>query len=541
MANITKVYLLNVPLENDYKHTLYFANSSDQQNYFKSRVVKSQENLSYQRKDNFIRYPANYDSLLGCNYVMYQNTNYNNKWFYAFITDMKYVDDGRTDIFIETDCFQTWLFDITVKSSFVEREHASNDTIGAHTVPEQLETGDYIINKSIKNRTLQFVGFLIGSTVDLNDTDASSSSGKTPTYPNNPGGMYNGLYSGVRYYYYATDTAINAKLKSVATKGQSDAITCIFAIPSQFVPTKDGEAETGMEEKTYNWNPGIFGLEQENIYKPSSINGYTPVNKKLLTYPYCYLLMSNNSGGGAVYKYELFKNPNTASLCDFRINFALTPGCSIRAVPLYYNGADANNEEGINLGKYPICNWTTDVYTNWLTQNAVNIPLQFVSGALQVVGGVASMATGAGALAGGTAVASGLMGITSTIGEIYSHSLMPPQTQGNINSGDVTFSQGDLTFTAYQMTIKAEYAKIIDEYFHMFGYKINRVKVPARNHRSRFWFTKTIDVNIDGAIPNKDMQTIKNCYNTGITFWKSASDINNYTDSSGNIVANPIV
>lgn len=45
-----------------------------------------------------------------------------NKWFYAFITNMTYVNDNRTDITITTDVFQTWQFDINFKESFIERE-----------------------------------------------------------------------------------------------------------------------------------------------------------------------------------------------------------------------------------------------------------------------------------------------------------------------------------------------------------------------------------------------------------------------------------
>ena len=244
--------------------------------------------------------------------------------------------------------------------------------------------------------------------------------------------------------------------------------------------------------------------------------------------------MDNNGGGSAVYKYELFNDANDSTLCDFVINFALTPGCSIRLLPVYYNGLLGNpNCDGLNAAKFPICNWTTDVYTNWLTQNAVNIPLQIASSAVTIVGGVGLMATGAGAAAGGGAVVSGALGIASTIGEIYSHSLQPPQSEGNVNSGDVTFSQGDLTFTAYQMSIKKEYAAIIDDFFTMFGYKVNRVKKPNTKHRQRFWYTKTIDVNIDGAsVPQKDLQVIKNCYNNGITFWRDALDINNYSEDN---------
>lgn len=62
------------------------------------------------------------DDLLEYNYVMYLNENYTNKWFYAFITNMEYVTDFNTKIYISTDVFQTWQFNFTFKQSFIERE-----------------------------------------------------------------------------------------------------------------------------------------------------------------------------------------------------------------------------------------------------------------------------------------------------------------------------------------------------------------------------------------------------------------------------------
>ena len=63
-----------------------------------------------------------FDDLIGYNYVMYQNTHYSTKWFYAFILGMEYVNDNMTRIVITTDPYQTWQFDITFMQSFVERE-----------------------------------------------------------------------------------------------------------------------------------------------------------------------------------------------------------------------------------------------------------------------------------------------------------------------------------------------------------------------------------------------------------------------------------
>ena len=545
MIKDTAVYLLKTPLEKDYKHTLYFDNKQNQLLYFQEKIEHSFTDFSYQRKDNVIRVPAAYDDILNCNYVMYKNKSYNNKMFFAFITDIKYVQPDRTDIYIETDCMQTWMFDYHVMACFVEREHVNDDTPGIHTFPEQLETGDYIVNSKIPYKKLTYRGYVVGATTDLTTYNAIETADR---FKNLGGELYNGIYSGIRYFYFDNTTDINTMLQSAANDAKSDTITSIFMVPKEFVTHENGKVLLSANPVQYKWSESTGnGVAQTPINKPDSLNGYTPKNKKLLTYPYSYLMMSNNAGGAAIYKYELFKNE---SLCDFNINFAITPGCSIRLIPFSYNGSPAeNNEEGLTAGKLPSCSWTTDVYTNWLTQNAINYPVKIASGALQTVtgafsGGMSGAGMGAtigpanalisGTVGAATGAANGLLNIASTIGEKYQHSLQPPQAEGNLNSGDVSFANGDLTFTAYQMSIKAEYARIIDGFFDMYGYKVNRVKVPNKNHREYYWYTKTIDANIDGNIPQEDLQTIKNVYNTGITFWRDANVMGSY-------VNNPII
>lgn len=525
-VNISKVYLLGVPLENDYKNTLYFASAQAQQSYFASQVLFSFTDFSYQRKDHFIRVPRGYDDVYKCNYVMYQNTAYSNKWFYAFITKIVYVDDGRTDVYIETDVIQTWLFDYTVKASFVEREHVDDDTIGIHTVPEGLEIGEYIVDNKVKGRTFGGVGeVVIGATIDLTDD----------SYPPINGCLTGGIYNGLKYFYCNSINSLNTYLKEVAEAGKSDSIVTMFMADNnffEFVASQDSNihkvVDSGAALST-TWSQGSLGGESiEPVPKPTKLNGYTPKNKKLLTFPFCYLMASNNNGSNAIYKYELFSTNN----CDFKFIGTLCPGMNIRLQPLNYNNQTINNEEGLNLGKLPICSWNTDVYTNWLTQNSINVGLSVGSGIGQFVGGLALSGTGGGALAGVGMMTGGIMSVASSLGQIYQHSLTPPQAEGNINNGDVMYSSGNCSIDMYQMTIKQEYAKIVDQYFQMFGYKVNLVKVPNKNHRANWWYTKTIDVNIDGDIPNNDMQKIKDCYNKGITFWKSASNIQNYSLSN---------
>ena len=534
----TQVYLLNVPLENDQKHTLYFTSKEEQKTYFESRIVKEYKNSSYQRKDSIIRVPDNYDNISpSVNYVMYKNPSFSNKWFYAFIKEIEYKNTETTWIHIETDVIQTWLFDYNIKTSFVEREHVLDDTVGLHTVPEGLETGDFVVNNVTHGLSLNSISnIIVGATIDLANYETGLTKDK---YPNINGNLVGGVYSGIKYYEFPNVASLNLMLKNVATAGQSDAINCIFMGNNHFYDTEEVEGKAyrvvkdSGSAKTKEFD---YVITENNEYKqittpskPTTIDGYTPRNKKLLAHPYCYLYVSNNSGGSAIYKYERFKNDKT----EFEYVGCLTPGMSIRFRPLNYDGQAINNDEAINCGKLPICSWNTDVYTNWLTQNSVNIGLSIGSNLITMAGGLAMAGTGAGALMGAGTVVSGAMGIASSLGQVYQQSLIPPQAEGNINNGDVTAGSGFLRMSLFEKSIKHEYAEILDGFFDMFGYKVNKVKIPNKAHRSRYWYTKTIDINIDGAIPNNDMQKIKDCYNNGITFWRNANEIQDYSLSNG--------
>lgn len=543
MANITKVYLLAAPLEKDYVHTLYFGSAADQQSYFQSKIKKSYTDFSYQRKDGAIRVPEHIDDLIsaGCNYVMYQNAAYSNRWFYAFIEDMEYINDGRTDVKIRTDCIQTWMFDITVKPSFVEREHAASDNLGDHTIDEGLETGEYVVNNIRRFTYGSEMSVVLGVT-------------KLPEGGSIGGTLYHGVYSGMLYYAFnhGDANAINDFLDQYDEEGVGEAVQCMFFAPDVLAADpEDGTVHSGERikgsalpyavviNKPYDREDLEWDAEVVNEFSTTDIDGYVPRNKKLMCYPYRYLLASNNAGTAVPYKFEKFyKEAEDGSKTIYEPTFAiygtLTIGCSVRMIPLCYNGIMSENEdEGINMGKFPVLNWTSDAFTNWLTQNSVNIAMQTLSGAGQILAGAGLVATGAGSLIGAGTVAGGIATITGAVGQIYQQSFAPNQLKGNINSGDVTAARMKNTFFFYTMSVKKEIAQIIDEYFDMYGYKCHRVKIPEKAHRAAYWYTKTIDANIIGNIPQGDLQVIKDCYNRGITFWRNTTNFKDYSVANG--------
>ena len=73
------------------------------------------------------------------------------------------------------------------------------------------------------------------------------------------------------------------------------------------------------------------------------------------------------------------------------------------------------------------------------------------------------------------------------------------------------------------MAIKPSIAQVIDGYFSMFGYKVNRLGKPHITARTYYDYIKTIDVNIEGNIPEMDLDAIRKMFNNGIRFWHSTT------------------
>ena len=138
----TVVNVLNVPLNLSNKNQIDFENTTAQASYFSSCLVRSFTDFTYQRKDNIIRVPVNAEHLYNCNYVMYKNDNFSDKWFYAYITKIEYLNPECTALHIKTDVFQTWFYDCTFRPSFIVRETVLDDSLFKHTIPENIESGE---------------------------------------------------------------------------------------------------------------------------------------------------------------------------------------------------------------------------------------------------------------------------------------------------------------------------------------------------------------------------------------------------------------
>lgn len=532
----TNLCLLQVPIQIDNKNQLTFTNKQAQFNYFYNLTKLEVEDFSYQRKDSIIRYGAHIDALLGYNYVMYQNENYSTKWFYAFITNMRYVNDNITEITITTDVFQTWQFDLTWKQSFIEREMISSaeDVPGANLLPEGLETGEFTNINSITIEDLEPI-YIIAFTGDKIATLDIPQDGY----------KYNGIFSSITFI--ATNN-LKGILGQINEDGNGDKIFTVFSIPR--IAIKDilpSDLSTPWTENlTYDFMQSAINMIFNGV--PDSLDGYTPRNQKLKTYPYCYFGFSPANGSQKIFRFENFSGNPT-----FKVISEINPNPTVCFIPQNYKNIADNISETLTLNGYPNISYKNDYYNTWLAQNSDIVKLQMNQEQYNYeVGQIKTGISGLGNIIGGglnqdtSVISSGInLGfdlasndvnheyyIKNQLAQIEKQQMLPDTA--NLSSSNATLLGYGLmdnnVFTTY--SIKKQFAEQIDKFFDCYGYLTNKIKIPNLTNRPNWNYVKTIGANIQAYIPQTDLQTIKNIFDNGVTLWHNPNTFLDYSQNN---------
>lgn len=479
----TTIYILrNVPLDNSYKDTLTFASTSAQLTYFMSKQKYKLTECTPVRMQNKIKVGLTADHLYDCNYICWNNANYEGKWFYAFITAIDFSNAHMAEISFEIDVMQTWWPNYTVKPCYVEREHTNNDAIGANTIPEGLEKGEYVFLDLGNSGQMDSYVYNVFSTSAEDGTDVT-------------GKVIGGIYTGADIFSFpSTNSGINNLnnfIISLTEQNKSDAIVSIAMSPASFA------------DPSYTVPP-VYIIRKEKQY--GSISGYVPKNNKLFVHPYNFLYVENGEGNSADFRYEDF----STNICGFEMTGDITPNPNIILYPLSYKGVTKNINEKMGLNGFPQCCYNIDAYKAWLAQNGSNIAVQGISSAFTMVGSAA--------LGNMPGVIMGAQGVFNSLREITVQQSRPPQANGAQGSS-VQAASRLKDFRFYGAQIKAEYAKVIDDFFSMYGYATHRLKVPNITGRESWNYVKTIDSVIVGSVPFNDMAKIRSIFDSGITFW----------------------
>nr|DAP33587.1 MAG TPA: Major tail protein [Caudoviricetes sp.] len=344
----TTIYILNnIPLNKSYEHTVYYPDKDAQAQAFMAYKKYTLTDYSYQRSQlGTIRVALKYEQLIDCNYLMFKNTNFENKWFYAFITGIGYVSNDVTDVYYDLDVMQTWCYDYEFMPTFVDRQHSKDDVLYANTQPEGLELGaDY--NRQVK---LTFETCSKGNDQEYLILATTSPEGNHPR-----AGVADGVIFSL-YHYQGKAQDVLSKLNAFINNGLESNIVSIYTCPDHLALTK-------------NYTRGnTMGSE------------YTPRNKKLLCYPFSFITVTNHLGEEMELHYENFRARDN-KLPDKDYNYYFSCFTRILPVPqsnltpdnyLKWYGTDTGGSlifEKISYNVYPIGAFSGDTFKVWLAQN----------------------------------------------------------------------------------------------------------------------------------------------------------------------------
>lgn len=476
-----------IPWDNDYTHVRLFDNAQAANSFILAHKVAERSRYNYVSKDNTIRVDGYSDKYKDCNYIAFNNVSYSNKWYYAFITDIKYINDGSCLITFEEDVFQTWFYDASVRACFVEREHVTDDTIGANTVPENIVMGDPVhvgsSNKQYFHTWYMYVSQLAPGVEDM---------GLTILNPGDEGNKTSGFY---KIRLGDLGDTMDTLIKLYTHKGMLEAINSVFALTD------------------------VENIEGPITFSPvDTFDGYTPKNNKLLCYPYNYMTIVM-AGSEIAYRYEYFTNRSPS----FQLKQPLYPGGASYIFPIGYQqgvGNDVFNlENSVTTGAYPTASFGASQFQNYLAQQGPSI-------AIGLIGDIGSIVGGAYA-ASPEAITGGVTGIANTVADLYKHALVSQTVKGTQCISNLAYEEY-IFVRLKNMQIRPEYAKIIDDYLSTFGYKVCRIKTPNITGRASWNFVKTIDANVVGDIPDRAAKKLRQLFDHGITVWHT-DDVGNYS------------
>lgn len=538
------VYLGTVPWTADYKHVYYDA-LGNAPSLISSFMTLSTENYSYLRESTDIRVPYNADDIYGINYCIYRN---NNKWFFAFVNTITYVNNNTSLLHLEEDVWQTWGAGINWHACFVEREHVNSDNIGEHLISEpafpfevettaqsfiDFSTDSVVIIMTnavphIKDGTSMFI-FQLDTNIDGSDPVS--------------GARYGGIYQGAKAYAFTNADTAGHFLNNLNKAGAAESICAVFLFPEDFLDYDDNTHEvlTFASPKKSSRRyiaPQVCG------------NSYVPRNKKLLTYPYSFTSIRGMNGSELTIQYE--KNRNTIGnfTIDIEQCVPFDPSASAFVSVPDYDGSedgttDINGEYVINCACAPQLSWVYGAYQNWLAQNQASIELQTQLYSFQMATGIVGLAAigaalatgvGVGVMAGGAGgslgrLASGYLSYREQKAELDYQQKQPNHVVASTTDNNL-FAINHLGFIIRSKSLMEDYARSLDAFFDQFGYEVDRLKVPNRTGRPNWNYVKTVSANLGGNIPADRLAIINTTLDNGITFWHT-TDVGNYSLSNG--------
>lgn len=531
----TTLYVGVVPWNSDLKNVQSYESRAEQISAIQGLLTHKYEHINIIRRDSDLILKGVNEDLTQCNYLMYQNADISNKWYFAFIDNVQYNSFNSVIISHTIDVWQTYQFDITYYKNLILRSHVakSSDTVGRWLAPEPINvapeferkhnvfndlswTPQYVLHStSVFNNTTkkyEYKGNGTGATLSAEYGIFVNSDDDVQTVVKNYGKLsaaealksndddeYSNWISDL-----LTGQTIDKAVKLISTTSISqlqdhrNELIGLYAIPAWVHDGTNKYATNNIKKKEVT----------TTLPTATLACGYAPRNKKMLSSLCKAYLFYNENGFKLPLKPELFTSD--------------TPVFTVKATELSTNGfllqigSYADYTAKTNKIHYR-CENRLGYDANTGLDKVLNTLISAV-GVINAVGSVASQAF-AGNVGGA---------VQGAVGAVQqSINMIDALGQRGVNTG----ASGDIMSITEKraMPVFADVSpteaqcRYIDDYLDVYGYAINEIgKISSyMKNRSNWNYIQVANCNIKVSAPNDDFNKLKQMFENGVTIWHS--------------------
>lgn len=485
--------------------------------------------FNYIKKDQAFRIEGNFARFEAFNYCRYQNRDFvnrqgNKKWYYAFIDRVEYIAQDIAMIYITTDYWQTYQFNITYYKSMIARGHVkvNDDTVGRWLQPEPVGApADYEKEIEIFSGGDSWIPYW--SILSVSRPPGAGETGWVYGGYGKSDSM-TGQYAGFIYDHNVIQKIIDAYAGTTDRRQDIIGFRCVpYWVYSKLKNTGWLVPITvnGVEINYCKENITMTLDTEAEIAGSTLACGYKPRNKKMLTSMCRVYIVYNYNGFSQPLRPEFIKGNSIKMTAEMRPigangfklklkNYA-KPAESVFDVPYSFEMQIGYNENGGVQGSL----------------NRMNA----VAGA---IGNVAGFVTGAatGNVAG---MASGLAGLVNTAGNVVSAFDSKVATKGN-QSDTNSVSSENCKFRLVDCSPLLDECGPIDDFLDLYGYAINEWHpISTWKHTRKYWnYIQTVDCNLKVNASAPEAASIRSMFNSGVTIWHYINSFDTFGNYSLN-------
>lgn len=535
----TTLYVGVVPWNSDLKNVQSYGSRAEQISAIQGLLIHKYEHINIIRRDSDLILKGVNEDLTQCNYLMYQNADISNKWYFAFIDNVQYNSLNSVIISHTIDVWQTYQFDITYYKNLILRSHIakSTDTVGRWLAPEPISvapeferkhnvfndiswTPQYVLHStSVYNpntKKYEYKGSGTGASLSAeygifvdSDTDVQEVVKKygklSPAEAlksDNDDEYSNWIADLLTGQIESFEKSLNNAVKLISTTSISqlqdhrNELIGLYAIPAWVHSGTNKYATNNIKKKDVT----------TTLPTTTLACGYTPRNKKMLSSLCKAYLFYNENGFKLPLKPELFTSD--------------TPVFTVKATELSTNGFL------LQIGSY--ADYTAK--TNKISYNCENRlgydantgldkVLNTLTSAVGVVNAVGSVASQAFAGNVGGAVQGAVGAVQQSINMIDALGQRGVNTGASGDIMSITEKRAMPVFADVSPTVAQ--CRYIDDYLDVYGYAINEIgKISTyMKNRSNWNYIQVANCNIKVSAPNDDVNKLKQMFESGVTIW----------------------